>query len=105
MELILNDENFEKEIAEAKLPVLVDFFAVWCGPCNALAPILEQVAKEMEGKIIVAKVNVDENPQVSQKFRIEKIPAVILFKQGRPESSFIGLSSAESIKSWIKNLI
>jgi thioredoxin 1 len=105
MEIILNDTNFEKEIKEAKLPILVDFFATWCEPCSMLAPILEKTAKEMDGKIILAKANVDESPVASQKYGVEKIPTVVLFANGNPISGFVGMSNAESIKKWIEDAL
>jgi len=105
MELILNDENFEKEIKEAKFPVLVDFFAVWCEPCSMLAPILEKTAKEMDGKFILAKANLDESPLIAQKFGVEKIPTVILFDKGEPINGFVGLAGEDSIKEWIKGAL
>jgi thioredoxin 1 len=99
----LTDQNFEKEIQDSKLPVLVDFFATWCEPCSMLAPILEKIAKDMEGKFVLAKANLDENAQTSQKFGVEKIPTVILFKDGKAVSGFVGLAQEEAIKDWINN--
>jgi thioredoxin 1 len=96
--MILTDENFEKEIQGAKIPVLVDFFAVWCGPCQTLGPILEKVAKDYGDKMVLAKVNVDEAPIFSQKYQVSNIPTVILFKAGKPVSGFIGARPEEVIK-------
>lgn len=105
MELVLTDENFDKEIQQSKIPVLVDFFAVWCEPCSMLAPVLKNIAKEMEGKLILAKANLDESPLTAQKFGIEKIPTVVLFNNGKPIGGFVGLAQAESIKEWLKKSI
>ena len=105
MSLILTDENFEKEITDAKLPVVVDFFATWCHPCSALAPVLEKVAEEMKDKIILAKVNVDSAQMASQKHGVERIPTVILFKDGQPKGGFVGLAEEADIKKWISENI
>lgn len=99
----LTDENFEAEITEAKLPVLVDFFAEWCGPCQMLSPLLDKIADEMKNKLIMAKVNVEETPKMSQKFGAERIPTVILFKNGQPVSGFVGMAGEREIKNWLNN--
>jgi thioredoxin 1 len=105
MEINLTDENFEKEISGSELPVLVDFFAVWCEPCKVLGPILEKVAKEFEGKLILIKANVNEIPVISQKFGIEQIPTVVLFEKGKAISGFIGLRNEEDIRKWLGEAI
>ena len=104
MELKLTDENFQKEIDNAKKPVLVDFFAQWCGPCQVLGPILEEISKENDN-FILAKVDVDQAPQASQRFKVEKIPTVVLFKDKQPISGFVGMSTKEDIKNWINKLL
>ncbi len=83
MEVILDDSNFQKEVIESDLPCLVDFCAPWCGPCRMLTPVIDQVAKENEGKIKVGKVNVDENPQTASQYGIRSIPTLLLFKDGK----------------------
>lgn len=103
MATILTDENFEKEIQGAKKIALVDFFAEWCEPCSALAPVLEKIAEDLKDKIILMKANLDEVPKTAGKFGVEKIPTVILFKDGKPISGFVGLAPASSIKEWIEN--
>lgn len=102
--LNLTDENFEKEIQGPK-PVLIDFWAEWCGPCQMLGPILEKVAEGYQDKIIFAKVNVDAAPLVSQKYQINQIPTVILFKNGQPAANFIGARPEEFIKSWLNEVL
>jgi len=82
MELVITKNNFEKEVLKSEQPVLVDFWATWCGPCRMLAPVLEEVAKEYDGKIKVGKVNVDDEMDLAIKFRVEVIPTLILFKNG-----------------------
>jgi len=99
--IFLSDNNFKKEIENAEKPVLVDFWATWCAPCSVLAPILEKVVAEIEDKIILAKVNVDEAPIISGEFNIDKIPTIILFKEGKAVENFIGIKTEEEIREWI----
>jgi thioredoxin len=103
MTKLLNDENFEKEVAGTDKLVLVDFFATWCEPCSMLAPILEKIANELKDELVLMKANLDDTPKMAGKFGVEKIPTVILFKNGKPISGFVGLAPEESIKEWIKN--
>ena len=98
----LTDENFDKELGATDKLVLVDFFATWCEPCTMLAPVLEKVAEDMKDEIILMKANVDDIPKTAGKFKVEKIPTVILFKKGRPLAGFVGMASEESIKEFIK---
>ena len=98
----LTDENFEKEITSAEKPILVDFWAQWCTPCLVLSPILEKLAEKYEEKLILAKVDLDAAPQISQKYGIEQIPTVILFKEGKPMSGFIGVKPEPVIKNWLE---
>jgi len=98
----LTDQNFEQKIKNAEKPVLVDFYTLWCQPCFILSPILEKLANEFEEKLILAKVNLDTVPLVSQKYGIEKIPAVIFFKEGKAVSGFVGFQSEETIREWLK---
>jgi len=86
----LTDATFEEEIGSAAEPVLVDFWAEWCGPCKAIAPILEEVASEQDGKVRVAKVNVDENPNLAMKFNVMSIPTMIVFKDGVEAQRLVG---------------
>jgi thioredoxin 1 len=105
METNITDENFEQEITGSELPVLVDFYAVWCEPCTVLGPILEKVAKEFEGKLRFMKANVNEIPVTSQKFGIEQIPTVVLFEKGKAINGFIGLRSEEDIRKWLGGIL
>ncbi len=105
MEKILNDENFEKEIATSDKFIMVDFFATWCEPCSILAPILEKIAEEFKEKIVLMKANIDDSPLTAQKFGVEKIPTVMLFKNGKPVSGFVGLVPENSIKEWLENIL
>ncbi|MEO1720262.1 MAG: thioredoxin, partial [Pseudomonadota bacterium] len=78
----VSDQNFDAEVLKSDTPVLVDFFAEWCGPCKAMAPALEEVAKDMEGKVKIAKIDVDQNPDITTKYGIQAMPTLILFKDG-----------------------
>ena len=84
------DSNFDEEVNSADLPVIVDFWAEWCGPCRMVAPILEQIAKENAGKLMVAKLNVDENPNVARRYEIMSIPTLLIFKDGVLKKRLIG---------------
>ncbi len=90
-EIKITNENFEAEVLKSEIPVLVDFWAAWCGPCRMLAPAVAQIAAECEGKIKVGKVNVDEQPELAQRFGIMSIPTVLVFKDGKKVNQSIGL--------------
>ena len=100
----LNDKNFEESISKDSLPVLVDFWAPWCGPCQIVSLIIEELAKENEGKIKVGKINVDESPQTAAKFGIMSIPTVILFKEGKETRRKVGFESKEAFIKLISDL-
>jgi thioredoxin len=86
----LSDSNFDSEVAASKVPVLVDFWAPWCGPCIQLSPVIDEIANERAGKTKVVKVNVDENPATAGRFRINSIPALVFFKGGQPVGQLVG---------------
>jgi len=104
MFLNLSDQNFEETIKKEKL-VLVDFWTEWCSPCLILGPMLEKVAEEYKGKIVFAKANLDENQIAGGKYNIDRIPSIIIFKDGNPISGFIGLRPESEIKEWIEKNI
>jgi len=103
MEINVTDANFEKEVIEksSETPVLVDFWASWCGPCMMLGPTLEKIAKEYAGKLIVAKAATDENQDAASKFGVMSIPAVKLFKDGKVVDEFVGAQPESTIKQWL----
>ena len=103
----INDGNFQEKVMEhsKNTPVLVDFWAEWCSPCKAIAPILENIASEMGDRISIKKINIDENPQAPANFSIRSIPTMILFKDGSLADTKIGLSSEADLKNWISSKI
>ncbi len=88
--LTVSDASFESEVLKSDKPVLVDFWAPWCGPCRMIAPIVEELANDYEGKAKIAKVNVDENPQISMQFGIRSIPTLLIFKNGKVVDQIVG---------------
>lgn len=101
----VNDSNFQKEVIEASktMPVVVDFWAEWCGPCRMLGPIIERLAKEFNGKVKVVKLNVDDSQETSQQYEIMSIPAVKLFKDGQVKDEFVGVQPEQVIRKWIES--
>ena len=95
------DSSFEKDVLQSQLPVLVDYWAEWCGPCKMIAPILDDIAKEYAGKIVVAKVNVDENQAVPAQFGIRGIPTLMIFKNGNVEATKVGALSKSQLTAFI----
>ncbi len=105
MENITTDQDFEEQIKTKDKLILVDFFATWCGPCQVLGPILEKLSGHFKEKIVFVKADLDNIPQTAQKFGVEKIPTVIVFKNGEPLSGFVGLIPEKSIKEWLENIL
>ncbi len=103
--LELTDANFEQEALNAGKPALVDFWAEWCQPCRMLAPVIEDLAKEYDGRIVVGKVDTDNNREVSMKFGISAIPTVILFKDGVMAKKFVGLQGKRDLKAAIDSVL
>lgn len=99
-EITLTTENFENEVEKSELPVLVDFWATWCGPCMMMSPLVAQLAEELEGKVKVGKVNVDDEEELAQKFGIMSIPTFIRFKDGKQEAMVVGGRSKDDLKKF-----
>ena len=91
MELKLNSENFKKEVLNSNNPVLVDFYADWCGPCKMMAPVVEELSGELQGKAKVGKINVDENQDLAMEYNVMSIPTLIIFKEGKEFKRFVGV--------------
>lgn len=104
MEVELTDQNFEQEVLKADLPVLVDFWAPWCGPCQIMGPIVEELAKAVEGKAKVGKLNVDEHPVTAQTYGIMSIPSLKIFKGGKVVKEFVGVQNADVLKETLGNV-
>ncbi|OGI49221.1 MAG: thioredoxin [Candidatus Muproteobacteria bacterium RIFCSPHIGHO2_02_FULL_65_16] len=97
----ITDDSFESEVLKAEKPVLVDYWAEWCGPCKMIAPVLEEIAREYAGKIKVAKLNIDENPATPPKYGIRGIPTLMLFKNGGVEATKVGALSKSQLSAFI----
>lgn len=102
---VVTEQNFDQEVGASGTPVLVDFGATWCGPCRALAPIVEELAKDYAGRLKVATVDIDAAPGLAQKFNIMSVPTIILFKGGQAKDKVIGLSPKPKLKERIDKLI
>jgi thioredoxin 1 len=101
----VTDKNFQTEVIESTIPVLVDFWAAWCGPCIKLGPVLEEIAKERKGQVKICKVDVEENPALSAKFNIRNIPFVVFMKDGQKVSELVGFQGKQAILNQIDALI
>ena len=101
----VSDETFESEVLNSNGPVLVDYWAEWCGPCKAIAPILNEIADEYEGKLKVAKINIDDNPSIPPKYGIRGIPTLMLFKGGNVEATKVGALSKSQLAAFIDSNI
>ncbi len=97
----VTDESFATDVLQASGPVVVDFWAEWCGPCRAIGPALEEIAGEFSGKVTVAKVNIDENPQTPTTYNVRGIPTLVMFKDGKPVSTKVGAAPKSVLKEWI----
>ena len=101
----VTDATFDAEVKKSDIPVVVDFWAEWCGPCKQIGPALEEISSEMEGQVKIVKVNVDENPNSPAQLGVRGIPALFLFKNGEVVSNKIGAAPKASLESWIKSEI
>ena len=105
MEMIFKDETFETEVMGSDIPVFVDFYADWCGPCKMMIPVVEELAKELEGRVKVGKLNVDENPNTASKFRVMSIPTFILIKDGEMKMNVMGAMSKQELLEKIESAL
>lgn len=101
--LKVTDATFDSDVLKSSAPVVVDFWAEWCGPCRQIAPALEEIAGEMQGKVAIAKVNVDENPEAAMKYGVRSIPTLLLFKDGEVVSTQIGAANKGRLQDWISS--
>lgn len=102
---IFTDQNFGDEVLKAEMPVLVDFFAEWCMPCRMIGPVIEELAKEYEGKVKIGKMNVDENSQTPGNFGVMSLPTIFIFKNGQPVKTMVGAQSKDSLKKEIDTIL
>ncbi|MDX1924788.1 MAG: thioredoxin [Rickettsiaceae bacterium] len=105
MSIQVTDENFEEKVLKSDMPVLVDFWAEWCGPCKMLSPILDALAPEYLGKIQIVKMNIDENPKIPSAFGIKSIPTMMIFKGGELMESKVGVHQKPALCDWINGVI
>lgn len=99
---VFNDQNFEAEVLKSDVPVLVDFTATWCGPCKALAPIVDQLADELDGKVKVGKVDIDDSPVTAGKYGVRGVPTVMVFKAGAQSNQYVGLTTKQRLLQLIE---
>lgn len=104
-DVVFTDQNFQEQVISSKTPVIVDFWAPWCGPCRMVSPIIEELAKEYAGKAAIGKMNVDENQQTAGRFGVMSIPTVMIFKNGQPVKSMVGAQGKDSYKKAIEEVL
>jgi len=102
---IVDEKSFDNVVVESKLPVLVDFWAPWCSPCQAIAPILDELVDEYKGKLNFAKLNVDEAPGIPQRYGIHSIPTLLIFKEGKPMKQVVGMKPKKELKEVIEQVL
>ena len=102
MEIKISSENFEKEVLNSNQTVLIDFYADWCGPCKMMAPTIEKLAEELQGKVKVGKINVDENQELAMQYNIMSIPTIIIFKDGKESKRLVGLRDKNELLNELK---
>ena len=102
MSIKLNSENFDSVVLKSDKPVLVDFWATWCGPCKMIAPIIEELSEELEGKVVVAKLDVDQAPDIAGKYGVMSIPTMLVFEGGKVVKHTVGFQPKERLKAWLE---
>ncbi|WP_455466101.1 thioredoxin [Bartonella sp. B39] len=98
----VDESNFESEVLTSSTPVVVDFWAEWCGPCKMIAPILDEISAEMQNQVKIAKINIDENPELATQYGVRSIPTLLMFKGGNVSSNMVGAASKGRVSEWIK---
>ena len=101
----ITDENFETDVVKAPMPTVVDFWAEWCGPCKQIGPVLEEISDEMKDQVVIAKHNIDEEPNTPTKYGVRGIPTMLLFKDGQLKATKVGATTKSNIVSWIEDNI
>lgn len=101
-EVIITKDNFEDEVVNSPIPVLVDFYADWCGPCKALAPLIEEIANEYEGKVKVGKLNIDDQEELAESYNVMSVPTLLLFKEGKIAKMMVGYRPKKDIENLLK---
>ena len=101
----ISDASFQQDVIDADKPVLVDFWAEWCGPCKMIGPALEEISEELGDKVVIAKVNIDENPDAPGKYGVRGIPTMILFKNGEAAATKVGAAPKSALKSWLESVL
>jgi len=101
----ITDESFETDVVKASMPIVVDFWAEWCGPCKQIGPILEEISDEMKEQVVIAKHNIDEDPNIPTKYGVRGIPTMLLFKGGQLKATKVGATTKSNIVSWIEENI
>ena len=101
----VSDASFQADVIGASGPVLVDFWAEWCGPCKQIGPALEEISEELAGKVTIVKLNIDEHPEAAAKYGVRSIPTMILFKDGAPAATKIGAAPKSALKGWLEGAI
>ena len=103
--VVIEENNFEQVVLQAKIPVLVDFWAQWCGPCRMVAPVVEELAKEYDGRVSFGKVDVDQNPKIASQYGIMSIPTLLLFKEGKPITNIVGFRPKAELKQSLDDVL
>ncbi len=101
----VSDESFESDVLKAEGSVLVDFWAEWCGPCKMISPALEEIAKEMDGRVRIAKMNIDDNPMTPQKYGVRGIPTLMLFRDGQVAATKVGAVPKNQLQEWVESVL